>query len=332
MNSPPGSAVPNSHDVSKRLVTDTNAASDAEVTQITAPVEQDNEPQLAAAVRARTTSPSWWQRATGRAGGTPTGVTVHPPRDIARTTGGVRYTSSSPSCTTPSLSPRYLQEQLATLTLQAGIAEATARIVAAEQDAALGRRKMAEHLLATADMSDAFARRSRLPSQTLDLTGQHPSPPPSCPTATSDLARVMQAFEDRHLADCRAAMEREERAEARALARGAEFRAERAATDARFAALVASDRRPTTQHVIGAALKEFGVHPVPLAGPPGSILYRWPARAQGWVLGKVVRVSRAAAGFSHVVRYARGSTLGVTVGVAASLLPVDGPGSADRDR
>ncbi len=51
-----------------------------------------------------------------------------------------------------------------------------------------------------------------------------------------------------------------------------------------------------------------------------SILYRWPV--QGWVLGKVVRVS-------HVVRYARGSALGV--GVAASLLdaPSHGPGPAD---
>ncbi len=57
MNSPPGSAVPNSHDVSERLVTDTNAASDAEVTRITAPEEQVNEPQLEATVRARTTSP-----------------------------------------------------------------------------------------------------------------------------------------------------------------------------------------------------------------------------------------------------------------------------------
>jgi hypothetical protein len=58
-----------------------------------------------------------------------------------------------------------------------------------------------------------------------------------------------------------------------------------------------------------------------------SILYRWPG--QGWVLGKVVRVSRAA-GFSHVVRYARGSALGV--GVVASLLdaPSHGPGPADR--
>jgi hypothetical protein len=62
-----------------------------------------------------------------------------------------------------------------------------------------------------------------------------------------------------------------------------------------------------------------------------SILYRWPV--QGWVLGKLVRVSRAArAGFSHVtvVRYARGWPL--CVGVAASLLdaPSHGPGPAGR--
>ncbi len=37
-----------------------------------------------------------------------------------------------------------------------------------------------------------------------------------------------------------------------------------------------------------------------------SILYRWPA--QGWVLGKVVRVSQVA-WFSHGVRYPRGSAL-----------------------
>ncbi len=62
-----------------------------------------------------------------------------------------------------------------------------------------------------------------------------------------------------------------------------------------------------------------------------SILYRWPV--QGWVPGKVVRVSRAAAGFSHGdggVRYARGSAL--DVGEAASLLdpPSHGPGPAAR--
>ena len=153
------------------------------------------------------------------------------------------------------------------MTLQAGIAEATARIVAAEQDAALGRRKTAEHLLATADMTDALARRSRPPSPA--GSGRHPSPPP---TATSDLARVLQAFEDRHQADCRAALEREERAEARALAREADYRAERAATDARFAALVASDRRPTTQHVIGAALKE--ICPA-FEGKPGQDVSEW---------------------------------------------------------
>jgi hypothetical protein len=58
-----------------------------------------------------------------------------------------------------------------------------------------------------------------------------------------------------------------------------------------------------------------------------SILYRWPV--QGWVLGKVVWVSRAA-GFSHVVCYAWGSAL--SVGVAASLLdaPSHCPGPVDR--
>jgi hypothetical protein len=58
-----------------------------------------------------------------------------------------------------------------------------------------------------------------------------------------------------------------------------------------------------------------------------SMLYRWPV--QGWVLGKVARVSWAA-GFSHGVRYARGSALGV--GEAASLLvaPSHGPGPAGR--
>ncbi len=58
-----------------------------------------------------------------------------------------------------------------------------------------------------------------------------------------------------------------------------------------------------------------------------SILYHWPV--PGWVLGKVVRVSRAS-GSWHVVRYARGSALGV--GVAALLLDDSshGPGPADR--
>ncbi len=53
-----------------------------------------------------------------------------------------------------------------------------------------------------------------------------------------------------------------------------------------------------------------------------SILYRWPPH--GWVRGRVVRASRAA-GFSHVVRYARGSALG-SVEAASSLgTPSHGP-------
>jgi hypothetical protein len=88
----------------------------------------------------------------------------------------------------------------------------------------ISSRKKAEHLLATADMTDALdavGRRHPLARE------RHPSPPPACPTPMSDLARVMHAFEDRHREDRRAAAEREERAEARALAREAEYRAER---------------------------------------------------------------------------------------------------------
>ena len=55
------------------------------------------------------------------------------------------------------------------------------------------------------------------------------------------------------------------------------------------------------------------------------ILYRWPV--QGWVQGRVVRVSRAA-GFSHGVRYARGSALGAVE--AASLLDAPSHGPTGR--
>ena len=55
------------------------------------------------------------------------------------------------------------------------------------------------------------------------------------------------------------------------------------------------------------------------------ILYRWPG--QGWVQGRVVRVSRAA-GFSHGVCYARGSALGE--GEAASLLDAPSHGPTGR--
>jgi hypothetical protein len=53
------------------------------------------------------------------------------------------------------------------------------------------------------------------------------------------------------------------------------------------------------------------------------ILYRWPGH--GWVRGWVVRITSStgrAAGFSHGVRYARGSAVGVGPGDVASLLDV----------
>ncbi len=58
-----------------------------------------------------------------------------------------------------------------------------------------------------------------------------------------------------------------------------------------------------------------------------QILYHWPV--QGWVLRKVVRVSRVPE-FSHVISYALGSALGV--GVAASLLDAPSYGSGPATR
>ena len=60
-----------------------------------------------------------------------------------------------------------------------------------------------------------------------------------------------------------------------------------------------------------------------------SILYRWPV--QGWVRGKVVRVSRAA-GFSHGVRYARGSALGAVEAASLLDIPSHGLGPAGHGR
>ena len=56
-----------------------------------------------------------------------------------------------------------------------------------------------------------------------------------------------------------------------------------------------------------------------------AVLYRWPA--DGWVRGTVARRSRTA-GFSHVVRYRRASSLGPVE--APSLLDVASHGPAGR--
>ena len=60
-----------------------------------------------------------------------------------------------------------------------------------------------------------------------------------------------------------------------------------------------------------------------LVGRP--VLYRWPT--EGWVPGKVARVSRTV-GFSHVVRYGRVSALGAVE--SASLLDAASHGPAGR--
>ncbi len=60
-----------------------------------------------------------------------------------------------------------------------------------------------------------------------------------------------------------------------------------------------------------------------------SILYRW--SPHGWVWGRVVQaLASRAAGFSHVVRYARGSALGSESVEAASLSDTPSHGPAGR--
>jgi hypothetical protein len=138
---------------------------------------------------------------------------------------------------TPALESVGDQDQLASLQLRVAIAEATARLVAAEQATALGRRTTAEHLLAAQELEDTISRRSRSRSLTPPSSpaGQPPSP---TPVFTSDTARLVQYFEDREARTQLAAEQREARMEQAA----AEREALRAETQhaAQLAALLVS--------------------------------------------------------------------------------------------
>lgn len=273
MNSPPGSAIPYSHDVSEMLVTNPIAEVDAGIILTTAPAEPQVEASPLDAGARTPTSSSWWQRATGRSGGAAAGVTVRHPREPESPPDDVTEAHLPPA---PPLSPQSLHTQLETLTLRAAIADTTARIAVSEQTTALAHRATAEHLLATEELTETLALRSRATSPTASQAVRPLSPQLVFPADSSDLVRVLQSLEDRHRADRQAAEAREERyhraAEERALAREAEYRAERAATDARFAALMASDRRPATRHVIGSALRE--ACPA-FEGKPGQDISEW---------------------------------------------------------
>ncbi len=132
------------------------------------------------------------------------------------------------------------QDQLASLQLRAAMAEATARLVAAEQATALGRRTTAEHLLAARELEDTLSRHSRSRSRT----------PPSSPAGqpTSYLARLVQYSEDRETRNQQAADERE-------------ARRKQAAAD--------RDTRRETQHA--AQLAALRVSP-PTGGHPSSFI------------------------------------------------------------
>ena len=105
------------------------------------------------------------------------------------------------------------QEQLASLQLRAAMAEATARLLAAEQATA--------HLLAAREREDTLSRQSRSRSRT----------PPSSPGGqpTSELARLVQFFGDRDTRLQQAADEREARREQATAEREARREAQHAA-------------------------------------------------------------------------------------------------------
>ena len=150
MNSPPGSAIPYSHDVSEMLVTNPIAEVDAGIILTTAPAEPQVEASPLDAGARTPTSSSWWQRAMGRSGGAAAGVTVRHPREPESPQHDVTEAHPSPA---PPLSPQSLHTQLETLTLRAAIADTTARIAVSEQTTALAHRATAEHLLATEELT-----------------------------------------------------------------------------------------------------------------------------------------------------------------------------------
>ena len=101
------------------------------------------------------------------------------------------------------------QDQLAALQLRVAMAEATARLVAAEQAAALGRRTTAEHLLAARDLEDTLSSHSR---SSRSRSRSPPSPPGD--HSTAGIARLVRYLEERDTRREQAAADRDARREA----------------------------------------------------------------------------------------------------------------------
>ena len=237
------------------------------------PRHEDTQSVDAALPGPSATPSSWWQRTMGRSGGTTTGVTVRPRREPVTQRDELALPSPAPS---PPLSPRALEDQLAALRRQADIAEVTARIVAAELAAALGRRQTAEHLLVAHDLRATLSLRSRSPSPTGLLVDHTTSGTP--PADPADRASGVLSLDDDQWssAEARQRDARDQRQEARAEARWQEERADRraelqAAADRedRRAALQAAERQEDraqalriatlgrAPHRLGVALTSF---------------------------------------------------------------------------
>ena len=219
MNTPAGTELPISHNVSEVLVTVTTEVEQTEVTPITA---LEEELQRAAATRVPA-SPSLWERATGRAWSTGGGITVRQPRESERPGEEVQEALQplSPSAPATESPLSALREQLLAMQWKTKLAELTAR-------EALARRTAAEHLLAAQDLQDALSRRSRSQSPSSPPAERPPSPPLP-PSGTFDVARLAQLFAEQRRVDRREADE--QRREDRRAAEEREERYHRAADD-----------------------------------------------------------------------------------------------------
>ena len=198
-----GSEVHFSHDVSERLVT-----TDEEMTAKTmAPSGTSSGVEQPTPRRRTFLTPLPRRRPSPGAAGTTTPFDHNVTSRGERTQQGVHQATPTPESMTTD------QEQLASLQHRAAMAEATARLLAAEQATA--------HLLAAREREDTLSRQSRSRSRT----------PPSSPGGqpTSELARLVQFFGDRDTRLQQAADEREARREQATAEREARREAQHAA-------------------------------------------------------------------------------------------------------
>lgn len=206
MNVGTGSGLPISLDVSETLVA-ISAETEHEEEVLSMAPEEETQPGAATRVPE---SPSFWERATGRAWSTGGGggVTVRQPREPIRQRAEVHEALPS-TATASTITLQALRDEITSRQLQAEVAELAVR-------EALARRMTAEHLLAAQDLEETLSQRSRPQSPSDSPSERPPLPTPVLPSGTSEMSRLIQSFDEQRREDRRAAEEqrREDRREA----------------------------------------------------------------------------------------------------------------------